>query len=118
MNYELSSFLKKLLLYDLFVGVVLGLIVLILQGDYFFSFLIGLLMALINLLFNGVSTCITFKSECSKTKLITIGYAFRVIVAAFLGLYTYRFGAGGVLAFAGGYTCQFIGLILYSINIA
>ncbi|MCM1989551.1 hypothetical protein [Oceanirhabdus seepicola] len=117
MNYELSSFLKKLLLYDLFAGLGIGLIVLILKGQYFFPFLIGLTIALVNLIFNAVSTCNTFKSQGRTRKLSIITKILRITVVAFLGVYTYRFGAGGVLAYIGGYTCQFIGLILYGINI-
>ncbi len=93
------------------------MIVLIFQGEYFFPFVIGLTIAMINLIYNGISTWNSFNSEGRKRNLSILGKFLRIVVVAFLGLYTYRFGAGGVLAYIGGYTCQFIGLILYGINI-
>lgn len=117
MKKELTDMLKK-------TGIVDGIFVLLtlflnafIPHMYVFMIVLGLLMAYINFLLNGVITYFLMGNKSgSHTALVILGFLLRVLIVAGIGVMVFSFNKYYVLAYLLGYSLHFISIVIYGTN--
>lgn len=109
---------KKINFFNFFIALFGFTVIYLFDKKYAVFFLLGLLLADINLLLNLISIDFIFNKFKNQYGLITFfGLAFRVIIVCVIGLMIFNYNNFGIIAFILGYSAQLISLVLYGINI-
>ena len=118
MNIKSAQMYKKINVFNFFIALIGTTVIYFIYKKYAVFFLLGLIVASINLLFNLITVNFIFGKIKSKFKFVTFfGFAFRVIIVGVIGLIIFNYSNFAIIAFILGYSSQFISLVLYGINI-
>lgn len=118
MNIMSTQMYKKINFFNFLIALIATTVICFINKKYAVFFLLGLMLASINLLFNLITVNFILCEVKSKYKFITFfGFAFRVIMVGVIGLMVFNYYDFAIIAFILGYSSQLISLVLYGINI-
>jgi ATP synthase protein I len=118
LNIKSTQMYKKINFFNFFIALFGFTVIYLIDKKYAVFFLLGLLLATINLLLNLISVDFIFNKVKNQYGFITFfGFAFRVITVCVIGLIIFNYYNFGIIAFILGYSSQLISLVLYGINI-
>jgi len=116
MKKEMQSALKSIFFYDVFIGILIGLFISSLLKSSPIFFFLGLFVALVNFLLNGV--IINFVTSLKKLVAMPISSILtccKIILIAYVGLLIYKDFPMGCLYYLLGFCSHFISFILYAV---
>lgn len=118
MNEDLRYMFRKVILFDTILGIIFSVIVYILFKNYVYLFLIGIIVAIVSFLINGLLTEYAFMKKKENHALVTlVGFALRVVLVCAIGMTVYKNNQFNIVAYMLGYSFHFISLTLYGIKI-
>lgn len=117
MNNEVNFMLKKIVFFNVIIGTLITIITYFFIGNYAFTFLLGLFIAIINLYINGVVTNYSLNEVVCNSLLISFGLAIRVLLVCLVAILIIKIDRYKFVPYALGYSSQFIGLIIYGVTI-
>ena len=118
MNDDLQYMLKKILVYDLIIGLIFNLVLYLISPIWATYFLLGLFVAFISFLINAFITNASFTGEGNASKLfILVGFFIRVILVSVIGIIIYTHNITNMVVYISGYSLQFISIVLYGLTI-
>ena len=117
MNSDFRNMFKKIAIYDFFISLIFITIIYFTAKSYALFFLLGIIIALMNLYVNGITVEYSLGSKNSKGKgIIVIGSFIRVLLVSVIGFAIGRHNMFNIIAYIFGYSSQFISLVYYGIN--
>lgn len=118
MENDLQHMFKKVLIFDIIIAVVLVILTQWAFKNYSLMVLLGLGIAFINFIVNGMITEYTLLNKAVKYKIVSfISFLFRVIIVCGIALAIVKYNKFNVIAYMLGYSLHFISLTLYGICI-
>lgn len=101
------------------IDIVIAIIVLIFSFQFYRSYtfivIIGLVMAIINFIFNAVTSSYLL-SIGGKKNLIILSSAIRIIITIGIILLLYKNNKYNIVAFIAGYTLHYVAIIIYGVR--
>ena len=117
MNSDFRNMFKKIAIYDFFISLIFITIIYFTAKSYALFFLLGIIIALMNLYVNGITVEYSLDSKNLKGKgVIVIGSFIRVLLVSVIGFAIGRHNMFNIIAYIFGYSVQFIALVYYGIN--
>ena len=117
MNSDFRNMFKKIAIYDFFISLIFITIIYFTAKSYALFFLLGIIIALMNLYVNGITVEYSLDSKNLKGKgIIVIGSFIRVLLVSVIGFAIGRHNMFNIIAYIFGYSVQFIALVYYGIN--
>ncbi|MBW9152477.1 ATP synthase subunit I [Clostridium estertheticum] len=117
MNSDFRNMFKKIAIYDFFISLIFITIIYFTAKSYTLFFLLGIIIALINLYVNGITVEYSLESKNLKGKgMIVVGSFIRVLLVSIIGFAISRHNMFNIIAYIFGYSVQFISLVYYGIN--
>lgn len=117
MNSDFRKMFKKIARYDFFISLIFITIIYFTAKSYALFFLLGIIIALVNLYVNGITVEYSFDSKNLKGKgMIVVGSFIRVFLVSIIGFAISRHNMFNIIAYIFGYSVQFISLVYYGIN--
>ncbi|MBW9171813.1 ATP synthase subunit I [Clostridium estertheticum] len=117
MNSDFRNMFKKIAIYDFFISLVFITIIYFTAKSYALFFLLGIIIALMNLYVNGITVEYSLESKNLKGKgMIVVGSFIRVLLVSIIGFAISRHNMFNIIAYIFGYSVQFISLVYYGIN--
>ena len=117
MNSDFRSMFKKIAIYDFFISIIFITIIYFTVKSYALFFLLGIIIALMNLYVNGITVEYSLDSKNLKGKgIIVIGSLIRVLLVSVIGFAIGRHNMFNIIAYIFGYSAQFISIVYYGIN--
>ncbi|MBU3176932.1 ATP synthase subunit I [Clostridium estertheticum] len=108
---------KKIAIYDFFISLIFITIIYFTAKSYALFFLLGIIIALVNLYVNGITVEYSLESKNLKGKgMIVVGSFIRVLLVSIIGFAIGRHNMFNIIAYIFGYSVQFISLVYYGIN--
>ena len=118
MNSEIKSMIRKILIIDIVIAVVLAIIAFLFFINYSIALLIGFGVAVATFLINSLISQYAYAGDKKNPALITVaGFALRVILVCAIGILLYKGNTFNVVAYMLGYSLHFISLTLYGITL-
>jgi len=118
MNNDLHNMLKKILFFDVLVGVILTIAVYFISPVLSIFFLLGLFLAYVSLFLNALITNANLTNAGMVNKLfILLGFMVRVVLISVIGIIIFAHNKVNMIAYIAGYSVQFISLIFYGVTI-
>jgi len=116
-NSDFRKMFKKIARYDFFISLIFITIIYFTAKSYALFFLLGIIIALVNLYVNGITVEYSFDSKNLKGKgMIVVGSFIRVFLVSIIGFAISRHNMFNIIAYIFGYSVQFISLVYYGIN--
>jgi ATP synthase protein I len=116
-NSDFKNMFKKIVLYDFFISLIFTAVIYFTAKSYALFFLLGLIIALINLYVNGIITEYSLDIKNTKNRGVMIaGYFIRVLLVSVIGFIIGRHNMFNIIAYISGYSSQFISLVYYGIS--
>jgi ATP synthase protein I len=113
---DLRCMFKKVLIFDVVIGITLVILTQWLFRNYSLVVLLGLGIAFINFIANGMITEYALLNKTIKYKIIAfISFITRVVIVCVIALVLFKINKFNVVAYMLGYSLQFISLTLYGI---
>ena len=117
MNSDFKIMFKKIALYDFIISLIFATVMYFTVRSYTLFFILGVIIALINLYVNGITVEYSLNGKNVKnTGIIVIGSFIRVILVSVIGFMIGRHNMFNIIAYIFGYSSQFISLVFYGIN--
>ena len=117
MNSDFRNMFKKIAIYDFFITLIFITIIYFTAKSYALFFLLGIIIALVNLYVNGITVEYSLDSKNLKGKgMIVIGSFIRVLLVSIIGFAIGRHNMFNIIVYIFGYSAQFISLMYYGIN--
>ncbi|WP_298846928.1 ATP synthase subunit I [Clostridium sp.] len=117
MDSNFRNMFKKIAIYDFFISLVFITIIYFTAKSYALFFLLGIIIALMNLYVNGITVEYSLDSKNLKGKgVIVIGSFIRVLLVSVIGFAIGRHNMFNIIAYIFGYSAQFISLVYYGIK--
>ncbi|MCB2306366.1 ATP synthase subunit I [Clostridium estertheticum] len=117
MNSDFRNMFKKIAIYDFFISLIFITIIYFTAKSYTLFFLLGIIIALMNLYVNGITVEYSLESKNLKGKgMIVVGSFIRVLLVSIIGFAISRHNMFNIIAYIFGYSVQFISLVYYGIN--
>ncbi|MBU3185603.1 ATP synthase subunit I [Clostridium estertheticum] len=117
MNSDFKNMFKKIAIYDFFISLIFITIIYFTAKSYALFFLLGIIIALMNLYVNGITVEYSLESKNLKGKgMIVVGSFIRVLLVSIIGFAISRHNMFNIIAYIFGYSVQFISLVYYGIN--
>lgn len=117
MNSDFKTMFKKIALYDFFISLIFTTVIYFTVKSYTLFFILGVIIALINLYVNGITVEYSLNGKNVKnTGIIVVGSFIRVILVSVIGFMIGRHNMFNIIAYIFGYSSQFISLVFYGIN--
>ncbi|MBU3214946.1 ATP synthase subunit I [Clostridium estertheticum] len=117
MNSDFRNMFKKIAIYDFFISLIFITIIYFTAKSYTLFFLLGIIIALMNLYVNGITVEYSLESKNLKGKgMIVVGSFIRVLLVSVIGFAIGRHNMFNIIAYIFGYSVQFIALVYYGIN--
>ncbi|MBU3156784.1 ATP synthase subunit I [Clostridium estertheticum] len=117
MNSDFRNMFKKIAIYDFFISLIFITIIYFTAKSYALFFLLGIIIALMNLYVNGITVEYSLESKSLKGKgIIVVGSFIRVLLVSIIGFAISRHNMFNIIAYIFGYSVQFISLVYYGIN--
>ena len=118
MNHDLQCMLKKILAYDLIIGLIFNLVLYVISPIWAMYFLLGLFVAFISFFINAFITNASFTGGRNTSKLFILsGFFIRVILVSVIGIIIYTHNITNMVIYITGYSVQFISIVLYGLTI-
>lgn len=118
MKNDLRDMLRKVIIFDAILAVILTSLVQFTFPKYSLAFLGGLVLALINFIINGIITEYMLLNKKSRYVLGNLlGFIVRVVLVCGIAIIIYKRDQLNVIAYMLGYSFHFISLTLYGIKI-
>lgn len=106
--------LKKVIFFDIFIGITMTPLVQFLFNEYAYLFLLGLIVAAIGFILSSVSTTNYLSTLSIKHgTIMNISIFIKVIFICIIGSIIYNNNVNNVIAYILGFTSHFLALILY-----
>jgi ATP synthase protein I len=116
-NNDFKDMFKKIVLYDFFISLIFTVVIYFTVKSYVIFFLLGLIIALINLYVNGITVEYSLDDKNIKNnKIILVGSFIRVLFVSVIGFIIGRHNMFNIIAYIFGYSSQFISLVYYGIS--
>jgi len=116
-NSDFKKMFKKIALYDFFISLIFTTVIYFTVKSYALFFILGVIIALVNLYVNGITAEYSLSGKNSKkTGIIVLGSVIRVIFVGLIGFMIGRHNVFNIIAYIFGYSSQFISLVFYGIN--
>jgi len=116
-NSDFKNMFRKIAVYDLVISLVFITIIYFTAKVYALFFLLGIIIALLNLYVNGITVEYSLDSKNVKNKgIIVMGSFIRVLLVSIIGFAIGRHNMFNIIAYIFGYSAQFISLVYYGIN--
>ncbi|MBU3159337.1 ATP synthase subunit I [Clostridium frigoris] len=117
MNSDFRNMFKKIAIYDFFISLIFIIIIYFTAKSYALFFLLGIIIALMNLYVNGITVEYSLNSKNLKGKgMIVAGSFIRVFLVSVIGFAIGRHNMFNIIAYIFGYSAQFISLVYYGIK--
>ena len=117
MDSNFRNMFKKIAIYDFFISLVFITIIYFTAKSYALFFLLGIIIALMNLYVNGITVEYSLDSKNLKGKgMIVIGSFIRVLLVSVIGFAIGRHNMFNIIAYIFGYSAQFMSIVYYGIN--
>lgn len=116
MKEDLQLTLKKVVFFNVIVGFILTIVVYILSKNNAWIVLLGLAVATLNFVLNGLVTSLVISKQGAKVYNI-LSLAVRIVIIAVIGYVLYTYNTLNVIFYVLGYSAQFISLILYGLTV-
>jgi ATP synthase protein I len=114
---DFKTMFKKIALYDFIISLIFTTVIYFTVKPYALFFILGVIIALINLYVNGITVEYSLNGKNVKnTSIIVIGSFIRVILVSVIGFMIGRHNMFNIIAYIFGYSSQFISLVFYGIN--
>lgn len=108
--------LKKVIIFDILIGITLTPLVQLVFNSYAYLFLIGLIVASIGFVITSVATRKFLLTTSFKYgAIMNISIFVKVIFVCIIGVIIYNNNVNNVIAYILGFTSHFLALILYGI---
>ncbi|ACA54926.1 ATP synthase subunit I [Clostridium botulinum] len=114
---EIKKMISRITIFNFIIGITFFIIIyLTFNISYSFCFLIGLILANINLFINAKTTnMIIIKNKNSILSIL--GFFIRIIIVCALGLLLSKDNTKNIIPFLLGYSSNFISIIFYGTNL-
>lgn len=114
---EIKEMISKVTIFNFIIGITFFIIIYITFNiSYSFCFLIGLIVANINLFINTKTTnMVIIKNKNSVLSIL--GFFIRIIIVCILGLLLSTDNTKNIIPFLLGYSSNFISIIFYGTNL-
>ncbi|ACQ51903.1 ATP synthase subunit I [Clostridium botulinum] len=114
---EIKEMISRITIFNFLIGITFFIIIyLTFNISYSFCFLIGLILANINLFINAKTTnMIIIKNKNSILSIL--GFFVRIIIVCALGLLLSKDNTKNIIPFLLGYSSNFISIIFYGTNL-
>ena len=116
MKEDLQLTIKKVVFFNVIVGFILTMVVYVLSMKYIWILLLGLVVATLNFVINGLITSYVVSKQGAKVYSI-LNSIVRVVLVAVIGYILYTHNTLNVIFYVLGYSVQFISLILYGLTV-
>lgn len=117
MQSDLQHMFKKIILFDVIIALILGSTTYHFFKNYVFIVLLGLGVALISFVLNGIITEYILLKKVGKYKTVAfISYIVKIVIVCGIALILFKQDKFNVIAYMLGYSSQFISLTLYGID--
>ena len=117
MNSDFKNMFRKIAVYDSVISLVFITIIYFTVKSYALFFLLGIIIALMNLYVNGITVEYSLDSKNLRGKsIIVIGSFIRVLLVSVIGFAIGRHNMFNIIAYIFGYSAQFISIVYYGIN--
>ncbi|MCB2359626.1 ATP synthase subunit I [Clostridium estertheticum] len=117
MNSDFRNMFKKIAIYDFFISLIFITIIYFTAKSYALFFLLGIIIALVNLYVNGITVEYSLESKNLKGKgMIVVGSFIRVLLVSIIGFAISRHNMFNIIAYIFGYSVQFMSIVYYGIN--
>lgn len=114
---DLRDMFKKIIIFDVILAAILYWTTNMFFRNYSLIVLLGLIVAFITFIFNGILTRYALLNKKDKYQLIAlIGFVIRVLAVCGIATAVFNHNKFNVIAYIFGYSAQFISIILYGIN--
>lgn len=112
---EELSMLKKIMLYDLLIGIVAGISIQLIWGNYTVIFILGLYVAIINFAVSKLITSNMLHSKLNKSSGLAFFINFiKIFIICIIGVSILNNNINNVISYILGFTSHFLALILYA----
>ncbi|NFM49680.1 ATP synthase subunit I [Clostridium botulinum] len=117
MTKEIKEMISRITIFNFIIGITFFIIIyLTFNISYSFCFLLGLILANINLFINAKTTnMIIIKNKNSILSIL--GFFVRIIIVCALGLLLSKDNTKNIIPFLLGYSSNFISIIFYGTNL-
>lgn len=116
MNNELKDMLKKITHYDLIIGIIVTIVLLLICPSYSYVFLAGIILASMNFNLNGIiNNYILGDGKKSVGIIVSLLYISRILIISFIGALLYKINSSNVYFYIAGFCSHFISMIIYTI---
>ncbi|MDP4178163.1 MAG: hypothetical protein Q8900_07500 [Bacillota bacterium] len=113
MDNEIKVMLKKVTICDLIVGISVSSILFFLCPRYSYIFLIGILVASINFIANGIVNSFIVGKISTRGNLIVFLSVFRIFIIGIVGALLFKINNNNGIFYIMGFCSHFISLIIY-----
>jgi ATP synthase protein I len=114
---DLDFMLKKMIVIDASVGLILAALVYLIFKEYTVVFLAGYILACLNLFFSSVIAKYAFYGDHIKSQgILLISSGFKVLLVSIVGVLIFKYKNVYVFPYLIGYTCHFISIMIYGLN--
>lgn len=116
MDKDILDMMKKVSIINLLFGIVLGILAQVLFKAYGLFVMLGMIIGIFNFLINGTLGALAFeKFKNSSASLYMISFIIRIVIAAGIGYYVFRYNKYYTVAYLFGYTAHLMGVYIYSV---
>lgn len=113
--FEVMNMLKKIIIFDMLVGVSGGIAIKLIFNAYAAQFLIGLFLGAIVFIISGLITGnILINNQKNRGVLLVINF-FKVLFICIIGTIIFNNNINNVISYSMGFTAHLIALLLYSL---
>lgn len=117
MRDELQYMLRKMIVIDSIVGLILTIITYIIFKGYAFIFLFGYLLACMNFFISSFVARATFYNENFNGQgIMLLSSGIKVLFVSVVGVILFKYNHTNVIPYMAGYTSHFVPIILYGTN--
>lgn len=118
MQNDLQYMLRKVILFDIILALILGGTTYYFFKNYVFIVLFGLSLAIISFVLNGIITEYILLKKTGKYKTVAlISYLIKIVTISGIAVILFNQNKLNVIAYMLGYSSHFISLTLYGISL-
>lgn len=118
MQNDLQHMFKRVFIFDIVLSIILVILTRWVFKSYLLMVLLGLGVAFINFVVNGIVTEYTLLNKTMRYKVVSlISFLFRIMIVCGIALILVKYNKFNVIAYMLGYSLHFISLTLYGICI-
>ena len=117
MSLDIIKMIKKVSLYDMIIGILIAILISVKFTSFVVPLLVGLIVAIINFaLSSAITDLLMNKKEGRYMPLYLLSFVARITIISIIGYTIFVQNNYNVLAYAGGYTVNLLGVSIYSMT--